>query len=189
MENHTPEQSADAQSPPPFQYAGSSQNSPWGSDGGRKSSALATMLSIMPGLGQVYVGYYQQGFINVLVVGSLIAMLNDGVGSLLPLAGFFLVFYWLYNMVDAGRRASFYNLVLSRKDPAEMETAPLPDDKASLLAGIALVFFGSLFLGHTVFGFSMEWLEDWWPLGLVILGLYLIFQAVTDAGSRKAISH
>ena len=30
----------------------------------RKSPVLALVLSLMPGLGQVYVGYYNQGFIN-----------------------------------------------------------------------------------------------------------------------------
>ena len=42
-------------------------------------------------------GHYHQGFVNVLVIGSLIAMLADGVGRLEPLVGIFLAFYWLYN--------------------------------------------------------------------------------------------
>ena len=41
----------------------------------RKSPWLAAILSAMPGLGQIYVGYYQQGFINALVVGGLIAII------------------------------------------------------------------------------------------------------------------
>ena len=45
----------------------------------RKSPLVATLLSCMPGLGQIYVGYYQQGFINMLVVASTIAILSSGV--------------------------------------------------------------------------------------------------------------
>jgi len=37
----------------------------------RKSPAIAAILSMMPGLGQVYVGYYQRGFVHAVVVASL----------------------------------------------------------------------------------------------------------------------
>ena len=36
----------------------------------RKSPTLAALLSLMPGLGQVYVGYYQQGFIDIAVAAG-----------------------------------------------------------------------------------------------------------------------
>jgi hypothetical protein len=57
----------------------------------RKSPILASILSLMPGLGQIYVGYYRVGFIHILVVGSCITLLNamDGDG-IAPLLGFFL---------------------------------------------------------------------------------------------------
>ena len=35
-----------------------------------KSPALAAILSMMPGLGQVYIGYYQRGFVHILVIAS-----------------------------------------------------------------------------------------------------------------------
>ena len=61
----------------------------------------------MPGLGQVYVGYYQRGFIHVLVAATIITLLANGAAdALIPLLGLFLGFFWLYNMVDAYRRAS-----------------------------------------------------------------------------------
>ena len=78
----------------------------------RKSPMLALVLSAMPGLGQVYVGYYQQGFTNALIIAGLIAMLNMNMGGAEPFFGLFLAFYWLYNVVDAWRRAVFYNNAL-----------------------------------------------------------------------------
>ena len=144
------------------------------------------MLSVMPGLGQVYVGHYHQGFVNILVIGSLIAMLADGVGRLEPLMGIFLAFYWLYNMVDAGRRASFYNMALTQDKEALMEHIPLPDDRASLLAGVALVFFGGLFLLHNVAGFSLDWMENWWPIALIVVGGYLIYKSVKDVATAQS---
>jgi hypothetical protein len=150
----------------------------------RKSPVLASMLSAMPGLGQIYVGYYQQGFINVLVAGTLIALLSHGVDQLEPLLGIFLAFFWLYNVVDAGRRASFYNNTLAgltRVDvPADFS---MPKGRGTLAGGAALVIFGLILFGHTMYGLSLDWLERWWPMAIIGLGAYLIYQAVA---SRRA---
>ena len=42
----------------------------------RKAPVLALVLSLMPGLGQIYVGYYQQGFTIALIVASVIGLLS-----------------------------------------------------------------------------------------------------------------
>ena len=183
-----PEAPPQPQAPPPVAVPGiiDPRQAYLATDPARKSSPLATMLSVMPGLGQVYVGHYHQGFVNILVIGSLIAMLADGVGRLEPLMGIFLAFYWLYNMVDAGRRASFYNMALTQDKETLMEHIPLPDDRASLLAGVALVFFGGLFLLHNVAGFSLDWMEDWWPIALIVLGGYLIYKSAKDAATAQS---
>jgi hypothetical protein len=153
------------------------QGSYYRDDSRRKSPALATMMSMMPGLGQVYVGYYQQGFINILVVGSLIALLNTGVGDLDALVGIFLAFFWLYNLVDAGRRAVFYNQAVAGLGALEIpKDAPMPDHRGSLVGGILLIAFGALFFAHTQFDISLEWVQDWWPLALVLMGAYLIYR-------------
>src|SRR2546422_5166435 len=89
-----------------------------------KSPTLAGFLSLMPGLGQIYVGYYQRGFVHIVVVGTTIALLaNDAVPELVPLLGLFLAFFWLYNVIDAGRRASLYNMALQGAG-----TMALPED-------------------------------------------------------------
>ena len=71
---------------------------------------LAAILSLLPGLGQVYVGVYQHGVVNVVVVGTLITMLaRNWLRALEPLFGISLAFMWAYNIIDAARRASLYN--------------------------------------------------------------------------------
>ncbi len=148
-----------------------------------KSPALATILSLMPGLGQIYVGYYQQGFINILVVASLIALLNRGAGHLEPLFGLFLAFYWLYNLVDAARRATFYNQALAGLGPTEMpEGMKMPDRRGALLGGILMIVVGAGAFAHIQFGMSLQWMERWWPLALILVGGYLIYQS---ASARK----
>jgi len=137
----------------------------------------------MPGLGQVYVGYYRQGFIHVTVVAAVIAVLNVASTSspLIPLLGIFLPFFWLYNIVDAGRRATFYNQALAGVDgvniPPEMA---LPSPGGSVAGGVILITFGIVLLSHTVFDFSLDWLEDWWPAIPVIFGIWLVVRGMKD---------
>jgi len=154
-----------------------------------KSPALATFLSVVPGLGQVYTGYYRQGFINILVVGSLIAILSgpeENMQGLMPLLVFFLVFFWLFNLVDSYRRASFYNQALSGIAVAELpQDFRLPEKHGSLLMGSLLILAGLVISSHTIFGYSLEWLQRWWPAALILVGGYLVVQAIVDRRSER----
>ena len=165
------------QSPPP--YPG-----PTGSpSGGYKSPALATWLSCMPGLGQVYVGYYQQGFINIVVVASSITVLaSNMINGLEPFMGVFLAFFWIFNMIDANRRAQHYNNVKAGGGGEEVPDGfKLPGTGGSLFGGVVLVVFGVLFILDLNFGISLAWLQDWWPLALVAFGINLIYKARKNA--------
>jgi TM2 domain-containing membrane protein YozV len=160
----------------------------------RKVPALAAILSLMPGLGQVYVGYYIRGFIHVIVVATTITLLANGAGHAMmdgeitrdalnaaPLLGLFLSFFWLYNMIDAWRLASLYNeaLLAGRTGDAKIDL-PLPSAGGALTGGIVLVVVGLILFLNTMFGMSLDWLRDWWPLAPVGFGIYLIAQAVRD---------
>lgn len=145
----------------------------------RKSPALATVLSLMPGLGQVYVGYYQQGFINAIVVTICITMLSTGsVRGFEPLVAIFMAFFWLYNMIDANRRAFHYNRIA---DGLSGEAVPdgfsTPGAAGSIPVGVLLVVVGTLFLLDLNTDISMTWIEDWWPMILVGGGIWMIFKA------------
>ena len=147
--------------------------------GQHKSPALATMLSSMPGLGQVYVGYYQQGFINIMVAASCIAALSSNVSrGLEPFLGVFLAFFWIFNMIDANRRAHHYNRVAEGQGGEEVpDDFKMPSSGGSLFGGVALVVIGLLFILDLNFNVSMNWIEDWWPLILVAFGARLIYKA------------
>lgn len=145
----------------------------------RKSPVLATILSSFPGLGQVYVGYYQTGFLFMLVMAGVIFILNTSSGGFLaPFLGPFLAFFWIFNMIDANRRAQHYNRVLAGQGTEEIpEDFQMAGGRGSMPAGIALVIIGILIILDLNFNVSLEWLEDWWPLGLVGMGGWLIVKA------------
>lgn len=143
-----------------------------------RSATLATLLSLMPGLGQVYLGYIQQGFVNVLVVGSIIALLAADAGALTPLLGIFLAFFWLYNVVDANRRALLLNQRILGLAPGELPEDISPALQGSVFGGLALIVGGLLALARVRFGFSLAWVERWWPVAVIGLGIYLVWKAV-----------
>jgi hypothetical protein len=144
----------------------------------RKSAVLATILSSFPGLGQIYVGYYQTGFTYSLTVAGIIMILSSSVGKgIEPFLGIFLAFFWIFNMIDANRRAQYYNRVLDGQDAETIpEGFPTAGGRGSVPAGVILVLLGVLFILDLNFDVSMEWIEDWWPLALVGFGGWLIYK-------------
>lgn len=148
----------------------------------RKSPVLALVLSLMPGVGQIYVGYYQQGFTNALVVASIIAVLSSNLASgAEPLFGIFLAFFWFYNVVDAWRRATFYNNALAGIGPATLpEDFAVTSGRGTLAGGVALVVVGAIALSHTLFGLPLDWVEKFWPLALIGVGAWLIYPSLVS---------
>ena len=147
-----------------------------------KSPLLACLLSLMPGLGQVYIGYYQRGFAHVAIFALLILALNNGAGDLAPMFGVFMAFFVVYNIIDAGRRASLYNQAVDGFDGIDMPSDIRMPTSGSMGWGVALVVFGILLLLNTRFDVSMAWMEDWWPAAGILLGGYLIYKSRKNGG-------
>jgi hypothetical protein len=153
-----------------------------------KSPAFAAILSAMPGLGQVYVGYYQRGFVHAGVVASLITIISSGaVEKLVPLLALFMAFFWLYNIIDAARRAALYNDALAGNPSIELpEDFKAPGIRGSIFGGATLVTVGFIMLLHTRFGISLDWVEYWWPLAPMIFGAYLLGRAILERQKTQA---
>ncbi len=146
---------------------------------------LAGFLSgIFPGVGQLYVGYYQQGIVLGLLFAAVVTILASGnVSPMEPFLGISLGFIWLYGIIDASRRAQAVNRYVEG-----FGEEPLPETAASLrggsvFGGAVLVILGVIMLLHTRFDMDLQWLADWWPVVLVGLGAWLIWQARKDRNS------
>lgn len=155
----------------------------------RKSPILAAFLSCMPGLGQVYIGYYQRGFTHMLIVAGIIFVLNlNGTEMLQPMLGPFLAFFWLYNIIDAGRRAAFYNHATQGKGDFEMPSDfTMPGLQGSMILGVVVMVASGIFLSNTLFDVSLDWVEDWWPVAPLLFGAYLLVRGIIDRLSSTDI--
>jgi len=153
---------------------------------GRKSAFLAGLLSgFFPGVGQVYLGYYQRGFLHAIVFAGLISVIASGSArGLEPLFGMGIAFWYLYNIVDAVRRASLYNQALAGMRPAPLpEDFKMPSGRPSLFWGVVIAGLGIIFLAHTRFDFDLDWLLDWWPVVFVLIGLHMVYRAMRERSS------
>jgi hypothetical protein len=87
-----------------------------------------------------------------------------------------MVFFYLFNIIDATRRASLYNLALqgAKQRDLELPEVELPRGRGSLGGGILLIVIGLLLFLNAKFELSLDWLADWWPMFIVGFGVYLV---------------
>jgi len=156
-------------------------------DARAKSPALAAAFSVVPGLGQVYVGYYPRGFVHIVVVAGIISILAStrGFSPYIPLLSIFLAFFWMYNMIDAARLATLYSRALfGGREPDLPEGFELPGMGGSIVGGSVLIAAAAVVLLHTRFGLRLDWLADWWPVFPMLFGVWLVVKAVRDRTPR-----
>jgi len=146
-----------------------------------KSPRIAAALSAVPGLGQIYIGYYVRGFVTFATFLLLIYMANITFGNVAPMFGFAAGFLWLFNVIDAGRTAALYNHSIAGAQSIQLpDNFTMPATGGSLVGGVMLALFGAIALTNTALGFSLDWLEAWWPIFPLALGIYLIMGSMKD---------
>ena len=154
-----------------------------------KSPALAAVLSVFPGLGQLYIGYYVRGFAIAAVFLMLVMISASNRDPVGPVMAMFAMFFWGFNIIDAGRMAALYNHFTAGADTIQMpQDFRLPKMGGSILGGAVLLAFGGIALSNTAFGYPLDWLEDWWPIFPLALGAYLLARGAMDymAGTRPS---
>lgn len=140
-----------------------------------KNPFLATVLSLFPGLGQVYNGQPAKAFVFFFAwVGSIY-----GAASISPFPFAFLIpFVYIYNLIDAYRGASLVNqrFLGGTAEPAE-------DAAESPAWGGTLVFIGLLLTAHNLGWLDLSRLERFWPVLLIVAGGIFIYGSIRK---RKA---
>jgi hypothetical protein len=132
----------------------------------KRSPSAAVFLSLLPGLGHIYVGQSAKGFLILLSAFLAIRMVDESNG----LFGMFIPFVWLYAMIDAHRSAVEVNRIL-----AAGGTPPKgPDFGLTKWWGYILIGLGVLFTLDNFDLIEFEWIVRLWPLGLIALGIFVL---------------
>jgi hypothetical protein len=143
-----------------------------------KSPPLAAFLSVLfPGIGHLYVWAYERAF---MIWASIVVSVFMIIYGFWPFS-FLIAFVYFFGIFDAFREAQFFNL------KAEGSEAPKPkaDTQGRLMFGVFLAVAAAVVLAEKLNILDMAWLQEWWPVPVLLLGLYFIAAAIRDRSKAK----
>jgi hypothetical protein len=145
------------------------------------------------GVGAVYTGQYAKGLALLVIITLLFVGANAGdhanSDALQIICIFGLIFFWVYQVMDAVRSAKAIQMAQPVPDPfglaatfsggARFEPSKIP------MGAIVLILLGALFLLHTL-GLTEYGLDRFWPLILIFMGGWMFARAWGWLGPRDA---
>ena len=151
------------------------------------SPGLAFLLGLIPGVGAIYNGQYVKGFIHVVIMGLLISIASseEAAGGLQPLFGMMVavwVFYMAFEAYHTARKRALgehvdeFSSIVSRGGQASR----FP------LAPTVLIAVGLIFLLNNLDIIHLGQLLRYWPLALIGLGVYMLYERLAGSDSNQA---
>ncbi|MGD0296517.1 MAG: DUF5668 domain-containing protein [Bryobacteraceae bacterium] len=143
------------------------------------SPGLAFLLGLIPGVGAIYNGQYVKGLVHVIILGILISIVNNGDnGGLEPLFGMMIgvwVFYMAFEAYHTAKKRQmgqpvdeFSSLVSLHGRPSQFPVAPA-----------VLIAVGLLFLLNNMEIIRFSQFIRYWPIALIALGVYMLYERVS----------
>jgi len=184
--------------PPPSSAAGQGQEwSPYTAPAappplpdGAPSPGLAFILGLIPGVGAIYNSQYVKGLIHVVVFGMIISILSSGAAEgFEPLFGFMIPAWILYMAFEAYHTAKKRLYGYSVDEFSGL--VPLRRRHGFPAGPILLIAVGVLFLLNTMDLLRMRDVVRYWPLLLIALGAYLLYERLVPSrpASGEAEEH
>jgi TM2 domain-containing membrane protein YozV len=142
--------------------------------------ALALLLGFIPGVGAIYNGQYAKGLIHAVIFGILVSITNSSHGPLQPLFGIMIAIWIFYMAFEAYHTARKRRYGIVVEEFSSLFDAP---NHGKFPGGaVLLVVLGFILLLDTTDIINMDQVERYWPIGLIVLGLYLLYVRVHAAG-------
>jgi hypothetical protein len=146
--------------------------------------ALAFLLGFIPGVGAIYNGQYAKGLIHVVVFGILVTLAHGPHGSLGPLIGLLIagwVFYMAFEAYHTARKRRYGVAVEEFSSLIDVRPA-----RGGFPAGaILLIALGVILLLDTTGIVAMYEMERYWPVGLIVFGVYLLYVRIGGVEARR----
>ena len=140
----------------------------------RRSPGLAVVLSCFPGLGHLYLGLYQRALaVFISFVAAIWLSEHTTLGILV--AGVV-----LFAFVDAYRQAQALNLGLVAEPISPAASGAAPARSGRLGFGVFLLLAGLFLLYNQFYPVDFSFLEDWWPVLLMLAGVYMLLAHFRD---------
>lgn len=145
------------------------------------SPGLAFLLGFIPGVGAIYNGQYVKGLIHVIVMGLLIAIVNNGEasGNLEPLFGMMIAVWVFYMAFEAYHTAKKRQLGMPVDEFSSIVPRHGQHTSRFPLAPTVLIAVGLLFLLHNLDIIRIGDLLRYWPVALICLGVYMLYERLS----------
>jgi hypothetical protein len=142
---------------------------------------LALFLGFIPGVGAIYNGQYAKGLIHAVVFGLLISITSSTHnGALEPLFGLLIaawVFYMAFEAYHTARKRRYGVAVEEFSSLFDVR----PTHGRFPAGALLLIGLGFILLLDTTDIISMDQMERYWPVGLIVFGLYLLYARLSPA--------
>ncbi len=171
--------------PPPYSAViPPGQPAPRGVNSGPNPTVAGILAGFFPfGVGAVYCSQYAKGLSHLVIMVLLIIGVSSDVPWYMHMVlGIGIAFFYVYQIIDAVRTARAIQLGEPAPDPFGLASMfgssggpGIPSERTESttkvpVAAAVLIGLGLLFLFNTAFDFS---LHRYWPLILIVLGVYL----------------
>jgi hypothetical protein len=149
------------------------------------SPGLAFLLGLIPGVGAIYNGQYVKGLVHVVVLGVLISIVSAGAaGGMEPLFGL-LIAVWVFYMAFEAHHTAKKRLLGQPVDEFS-SIVPLRGRPSTFPVGpVVLIAVGILFLLNTLDLVRLSQLVKYWPIVLIVLGAYMLYERISPAGRTE----
>jgi hypothetical protein len=146
---------------------------------------LALILGFIPGVGAIYNGQYAKGLIHAVVFGLLVSLASSShSGALEPLIGLLIAAWVFYMAFEA-----FHTARQRRHGASVEEFSSLFDVRPTQGkfpgGAILLIGLGFILLLDTTDIISIDQLERYWPVVLILVGLYMLYARLSPAGRHS----
>jgi len=142
--------------------------------------ALALILGFIPGVGAIYNGQYAKGLIHAVVFGLLVSLVSSTHTPLEPLLGLLIgawVFYMAFEAYHTARKRRYGVSVEEFSSLFDVR----PTHGRFPAGALLLIGLGFILLLDTTDIISMEQVERYWPVGLILFGLYMLYARLSHA--------
>lgn len=146
---------------------------------GDASPGTAFLLGLIPGVGAIYNGQYLKGLVHIFILGLLFSAADHGGG---PLFGLMIPGFWFYMAFEAYHTARRKREGLPVDDFSGLDigkNAQFP------IVAVLLIVAGVVFLLDNLGILELYRIMRLWPLGLIVLGLYMLYVRTQGGGGER----
>lgn len=142
---------------------------------------LALILGFIPGVGAIYNGQYAKGLIHAVVFGLLVSLASSTHnGSLEPLIGLLIAAWVFYMAFEAFHTARQRRYGVSVEEFSSLFDVR-PTQGRFPAGALLLIGLGFILLLDTTDLISIDQLERYWPVVLIVVGLYMLYARLSSA--------